>query len=531
MPISLDTIQPKHLGAAYPMFCHFLRLVALGLNREKVVLVAKIGDLKPAVLSCGGISHQELAAIVRSLPLQQATARTGFQTSPGQSSLALKSGNYSIARSHQLSTDLLIGQIHAPGIPAKLVVYVPGILPANLSNTSQELLQPLSQQLVYGLSLCHHQRRLPYQVSHTRQNDGSKKTTRRTPIIATCKPLLRPGSNLSTAKAEAAAQWVELFSELQSCLSFKQLKQLLETYLPLLLPQHIARLIAMGGAANHLSIVTQWGDSGKAYNPTMECAFSKESATREDDGFNLCHRCQDAIKSDPGFVCIVLGVLEQKAYILQLFLPNAIILSPERISLIQHLSKQLQAVMQRLQLVEDLQTKASQDPLTGLENRRYMQTMLDTLCHNSSPNFQISVILIDIDHFKSVNDTYGHQAGDAVLKDISILLKGHVRTKDLVCRYGGEEFCMILLDTSIEVALKRSEKIRRAVKYLNVFFAGQPLRSLTVSIGVAQFPIHGATPDELIAKADKALYWAKNHGRDQSVSFEEVSQSLETVVV
>ena len=187
--------------------------------------------------------------------------------------------------------------------------------------------------------------------------------------------------------------------------------------------------------------------------------------------------------------------------------------------------------MQRLQLVEDLQTKASQDSLTGLENRRYMQTMLDSLCHNSSPGFQISVIMIDIDHFKGINDTYGHPAGDAVLKDVSILLKGHVRTKDLVCRYGGEEFCMILLDTPTEVALKRAEKIRRAVKYLNVFFEGQPLRPLTVSIGVAQFPVHGETPDKLIARADKALYWAKEHGRDQSVSFEQGFQNLVPVMV
>jgi len=477
------------------------------------------------------MSHSELATIVSWLPQQPATARKPLQISFGQGSLTLASETYAMARSHPPSMDLLIGQLHAPGIPVELVVYIPGILVVNLSKASQDLLQTLSQQLIYGLSLCHRYGQLQPLASSPRQDTGDHRATRKTPIISTCEPLLKPGSNLSTSKSEAAAQWVDLFSELQSCLSFKQLKQLLETYLPLLLPQHIARLTAMGEASDSLKVVAQWGDYRKIGRSSLECAFTEKSAIEEEDGFSICRQCEVALGADPGFICIVLGVLEQKAYVLQLFLPDTIVLSAEQISLIQHLSKQLQALMQRLQLVEDLQTKASQDPLTGLENRRYMQTMLDTLCHNSSPGFQISVILIDIDHFKSVNDTYGHQAGDAVLKDVSILLKGHVRTKDLVCRYGGEEFCMILLDTSIEVALKRAEKIRRAVKYLNVFFEGQPLRPLTVSIGVAQFPIHGETPDDLIARADKALYWAKGHGRDQSVSFEEVSQGLETVVV
>jgi diguanylate cyclase (GGDEF)-like protein len=526
--MSVDTVQPKHLGTAYPMLCHFLKLVALGLNREQVVLVASIGDVKPVVLSQGGISRQELAAMLKGRFQPQVGVRTSASAFQKQGLLTLTKGTYSVDNSELLSADLLIGQIHPPALPAELVVYVPGLVPGNLSAVSRKLLQTLSQQLVYGLTLCHHRSQWQTQSSNTRQ---PTKTTNKTTIIATYQPLLKPSSPLDTSKAKAEAQWVALFSELQSCLSFKQLKQSLETYLPLLLPQHIARLIAMGGASDSLRIVAQWGDHRKIRQSSLECAFAEKTAIEKDDGFSICRQCEVALGSDPGFACIVLGVLKQKAYILQLFLPDTLVLSAEQISLVEHLSKQLQAVMQRLQLVEDLQTKASQDPLTGLENRRYMQTMLDTLCHTSSPGFQISVILIDIDHFKSVNDTYGHQAGDAVLKDISILLKGHIRTKDLVCRYGGEEFCMILLDTSIKVALKRAEKIRRAVKYLNVFFEGQPLRPLTVSIGVAQFPIHGETPDELIARADKALYWAKNHGRDQSVSFGEVSQSLGTAVV
>jgi diguanylate cyclase (GGDEF)-like protein len=197
--------------------------------------------------------------------------------------------------------------------------------------------------------------------------------------------------------------------------------------------------------------------------------------------------------------------------------------SPVQTALLKKLSEQILYVTQRLLLLDNLQEQALKDPLTGLLNRRHIETVLNSLCRAGQQD--ISIILLDIDHFKAINDTYGHQAGDAVLKNIAMLLRGHVRSQDIVCRYGGEEFCMVLLDTTPEVALKRAEKIRRAVKYVTNSFDGQILPPLTISLGVASFPHHGETPHTLVTLADKALYWAKNHGRDRAVSVDHMLAS------
>lgn len=533
MSIPLDNRQPKPLGVAYPILCYFLKLVALSLGQKTAVLVAKVGAFKPVVLSYGGISHRTLATIVQQLPHQDmelsATDSTNYQDGP----LTLKSNIHSSWGHNQRPAPLLIGHIHSPQLKDGFVFAVPGLELNDLSADSRKVLKTLSHQLIYGLEMTRQFETFKHKTRGQRFNQTitNEEAAKKTTVILTCTTLLKTGPTLARPNVDDSARWVDLFSELQSCLSFKQLKQRLESYVPLLLPQHIARLVVLEGEAGQFSVVSQWGNAQDLADLVATCCTSKIAPCHLEDNFNICRQCAVANPQNPSFVCIVLGLFKQKAYVLQIFWAESTALSPTQVGLIQHLSKQLQAVMKRLQMVEDLQAQASQDPLTGLENRRYMQTMLDNLCHHFSPGFQTSVILIDIDHFKGVNDTYGHLAGDAVLKDLSVLLKGHVRAKDIVCRYGGEEFCMILLDTSIEVALKRAEKIRRAVKYLNVYFDGKPLESLSVSIGIAQFPIHGKTPEQLIEKADRALYWAKGHGRDQSITYDPVLHVQQTLTV
>jgi diguanylate cyclase (GGDEF)-like protein len=519
----MEPVQSIRSDAVYPALCYFLRLTALGLNHHSLVLVARLGSFKPAVLSLGGLSHAVLAATVQCLPEQQEDS-----TPPGSRSapLTLAPGRYPGPESPPFpATKLLIGQIQEAGLGANLILYLPDLELQQISPQALNLMQTLSQQLLFSLRLGQRHRQLQKtQQSHRPVLESGVNAPFSTPVIP-----LGPASRRGL-RSEDGLDWVALCSELQSCLSFKQLRQLLETYLPLLLPQAVARLILLGKANHQFSVVAQWGASTAMFDLGTACRFPLDTPPAvESDGGRVCHQCQAATAACQDVTCIVLGVIAQKAYILQLFLPATVTLEADQNSQIRHLSQQLQAVMQRLQLFETLQTKALQDPLTGLQNRRYMQTMLESLCLNSSANFQISVILIDIDHFKRVNDTYGHQAGDMVLKDVSILLKGHVRSKDVVCRYGGEEFCMVLLDTTNDVALKRAEKIRRAVKYLRVFVAGQPLAPLTVSLGVAHFPTHGKTPETLIARADKALYWAKNHGRDQAVSFDHLAATPATL--
>ncbi|MBS1189364.1 MAG: hypothetical protein H6R10_1156 [Rhodocyclaceae bacterium] len=164
-----------------------------------------------------------------------------------------------------------------------------------------------------------------------------------------------------------------------------------------------------------------------------------------------------------------------------------------------------------------LQEQAIHDPLTGLFNRRYMEeTLAREFAGAERENYPVSLVMVDIDHFKRVNDTYGHQAGDMVLTDLSETLSGHIRGRDIACRYGGEEFLAVLPHTPIEVAAHRAELWRASFEALELEYEGQTFRA-TISLGVAAFPAHGTTSQAVLAAADKALYAAKAGGRNRIV--------------
>lgn len=174
------------------------------------------------------------------------------------------------------------------------------------------------------------------------------------------------------------------------------------------------------------------------------------------------------------------------------------------------------AVMVRVRTAESQMRQASYtDDLTGLYNRRFLQQRLAEEMHRASRyTLRLSCILLDIDHFKSINDTHGHAAGDFVLKELAGIMKSHVRKSDLAIRYGGEEFMLILFENDKNGALRVAERVRADVESHAFAWKGQPLR-LTISSGVAVFPDDGITmPDELIARADSALYSAKSSGRN-----------------
>jgi diguanylate cyclase (GGDEF)-like protein len=163
----------------------------------------------------------------------------------------------------------------------------------------------------------------------------------------------------------------------------------------------------------------------------------------------------------------------------------------------------------------DLQQQAITDPLTGLYNRRFLYEVLPReLARARRKNAPVAVMMIDIDHFKRVNDTYGHEAGDLVLKEIACLIKAAVRASDVCCRYGGEEIAVVLPEAPIEGAQRRAEALRTAVEKLEIDYPGQKRISVTLSLGVAVYPDHGGDADSLLRAADVALYEAKSAGRN-----------------
>jgi diguanylate cyclase (GGDEF)-like protein len=126
--------------------------------------------------------------------------------------------------------------------------------------------------------------------------------------------------------------------------------------------------------------------------------------------------------------------------------------------------------------------------------------------------------MADLDHFKKFNDVYGHAAGDKIISQMGKLLKDRFRGSDIACRYGGEEFLVILPESSREDTVKRADTLREEVKKMEIVFQGQILGAITVSMGVAAYPANGTRMEELLRVADTALYKAKQEGRDRVVS-------------
>ena len=167
------------------------------------------------------------------------------------------------------------------------------------------------------------------------------------------------------------------------------------------------------------------------------------------------------------------------------------------------------------QLQKELHEQTLRDPLTGLYNRRYLNETLEReIARGKRGKKHLSIIISDIDHFKKINDTYGHQVGDKFLIEVAAIMKKHARASDIVCRYGGEEFLLVLPDATKTSALKRAEELRKICADICILHEGKKLK-ITLSFGVATHPIHGKDADELVVKADKAMYKSKRAGRNQ----------------
>lgn len=320
-------------------------------------------------------------------------------------------------------------------------------------------------------------------------------------------------------------QLVKFAIALQACLSYSDLRDLIKVFLPQLLPKSAGRFFIIDSPNQEVSRLANWGDTQYLPNLSSNCHLPYINEQRPlASSCTQCLSCP-ASRANQQFDCVVIldPADQQKPLgVLQLFLPELQLLSPQHRQMVRAIADQLVVVSKRLHLLHDLQNQVVRDGLTGLLNRRYLEEVLTKLIERTQHrSYQVALILLDIDHFKAINDSYGHLAGDEVLRNISMVLRGHVRPHDLACRYGGEEFCLVLPHTSLAVAMERADKIRRAIKYLRLSYEGEAIRPITLSLGVACAPEHGVQVETLIQQADKALYRAKRQGRDQVISADE----------
>lgn len=170
---------------------------------------------------------------------------------------------------------------------------------------------------------------------------------------------------------------------------------------------------------------------------------------------------------------------------------------------------------QQVQALESLSKQATRDALTGLFNRRHLDKSLrNELSHARQAGTTVGILMLDVDHFKKINDRYGHKAGDLVLQALARLLKKSVRAADIVCRYGGEEFVIILPGVSLSTLSRSAEEIRAKCQAMRVTYLDQEIQA-TISLGAVLYPQHGAHAEELIVHADQALYRSKEQGRNR----------------
>jgi diguanylate cyclase (GGDEF)-like protein len=190
--------------------------------------------------------------------------------------------------------------------------------------------------------------------------------------------------------------------------------------------------------------------------------------------------------------------------------------NPDEDKLVTRLAGDAALALANLRLRKQLKDLSIRDPLTGLFNRRYMEEFFgQEIMRARRKSSQLSVLMIDIDHFKDFNDTYGHEAGDAVLHELGKFLKRQMRESDITCRFGGEEFIVLLSESPLDTAQMRAEHLRKAVKLMRVHSGDELLPEINISVGLAAFPLHGDNIEDIIRAADNALYLAKQQGRDR----------------
>ncbi len=316
----------------------------------------------------------------------------------------------------------------------------------------------------------------------------------------------------------------ELAEALQRCRRATDAINITTRVLPRLFPQQSGALylkksdnsfrrvgLALGDPAELVSEFTAdqcWAlRSGKAHHGTSELATS------------LCAHTQTLYATALHSVCVPLifhGEIRGLLALQKELVPEFSLLEPEPwhesvIPVAMMVLEHLGATLTQLRLQRMLQQQAIRDPLTGIFNRRYLQeTLSRELQRAEREQAEVGVLMIDIDHFKRINDTYGHRFGDQILRMLAQFIQQQVRPSDIVCRYGGEEFTVIMPSTAQAVVLARAEQL---CADLSTGLVGVP--SITVSIGVASFPQHSRDPDMLLQLADAALYRAKRAGRNQ----------------
>lgn len=317
------------------------------------------------------------------------------------------------------------------------------------------------------------------------------------------------------------AELNEMSRHLQTCASAAEIHTTVEDYAQRLFGVLAGALYTHGEARAAFNRQRCWGAS---------CAHA--DAIEVDDCWALRMGTTHSVTTDtPGLRCAHLGAQTQASYLCAPLIAHGEMLGllhlqadpasesnwPEsRVELAREFAERVALALANFNMRESLRVQSIRDALTGLYNRRFLdETLALEEQRARRDGGSVGIVMLDIDHFKQFNDTFGHDAGDALLRELGSFLRTQVREGDTACRYGGEEFTLILPGADFESSRLRAEMLRRKVAGVEIEYQGQKLGPITLSLGVATYPQHGRSWREVLKAADRALYRAKKTGRNR----------------
>lgn len=320
-----------------------------------------------------------------------------------------------------------------------------------------------------------------------------------------------------TERSSRATMLAKLGELLQSCVSQDEVLTAAVGFAPKIF--HSSGAFALFNQQQNLEIVSSWSN---CHVPVKmfergNCWALRTGHTHFVPAGDGTARCPHAANVHNSYVCIPIVAQGETLGLLHFQATDALRqLSESDLSLHNTFAGQIGLSIANIRLREALRSQSIVDPLTGLFNRRYLEETLEREIRRAvRSNQSLGVMMLDLDHFKNFNDTYGHEAGDAVLREAGAFLKRCVRAEDIVCRFGGEEFVVILPSADASITYARAERIRSKFHDLTVLYNGKSLGLVTMSIGIAALPEHGQSAKTLLDSADAALYRAKREGRDR----------------
>ncbi|GGR23659.1 diguanylate cyclase [Deinococcus ruber] len=312
----------------------------------------------------------------------------------------------------------------------------------------------------------------------------------------------------------------EMSELLQACFTFREIDQVVAQHASQLFQGLPGKLYAYGASRNGLEELVSWNGTSSStflFGPEECWGLRRGRLFASSAGGLSCqhHHATGATLCVP--------MLAQGETVGLLYLEGTEqVFTRRQEQLAQTVAETVALAMINLRLRETLRQQSIRDPLTGLFNRRYLEETFERELRRAERQGEgLGMIMLDVDRFKTFNDTHGHEAGDALLQALGGVLKKSVRTEDVACRYGGEEFALLLTGVTLQQASKRAEQVREAVAALRVMNQGKVLNGVSASLGVATFPQHGRDLAGLVRASDLALYRAKREGRNRVISADE----------